>query len=296
MNRINKILGLGFTIALFSNCISLFAQDELNDLDKAIGDEVVYTAATFKSTHIINGHSIENMKKNQLDFRINHRFGQLNSGLYELFGLDNALINFSLDYGVTDNLMVGIRRGTYEKSYDGSLKYILFRQSTGKKNFPVTIDYYTDMSVNTLKITDPTRQDKFQHRLAFTHQLLVARKMGEKLSLQLSPSFVHRNQVASTDESDVYACGFGGRYKLTRRLSLTWEYFYSTHISSNYNPLALGFDLETGGHVFQLFLTNSRAMVEKGFIAETNSSFKNGGIFFGFNISRVFALGKNKTI
>ena len=169
---------------------------------------------------------------------------------------------------------------------------MLLRQSTGKKSFPVTVSYYADWSANTQIYSAPITQ-----RLAYTHQLFIARKFNEELSLQLSPSFVHRNLVEFNDVNDVFAIGFGGRYKFIRRVALTWEYFYSNHTAksdSYYNPIAIGFDIETGGHVFQLFITNSRPMVEKGLIAETTGNPRKGGLYLGFNMSRVFAIGKNK--
>jgi hypothetical protein len=277
--------------------VPVFSQDDdlLNILDEEVGEEINYTAYTFKTTRIINGHSIEQMKKRQLDFRVNHRFGQINSGAYELWGLDNAFINIAFEYGITDWLMAGIRRGTYQKTYDGSLKFRILRQSKGAKVMPVSLSYFTDMSINTLKVTDPNIEDNFVNRLAFTHQILVARKFSEKLSLQLTPSFVHRNLVNADEENDIYAIGIGGRYKFVRRVAFTFEYFYASHTANNenyFNPLALGVDIETGGHVFQLFFTNSRPMVEKGFLAETTGNWLDGGIYFGFNISRVFAIRK----
>ncbi len=285
----------------FALILSCSAQDDLLDiLDAEVEEEIEYTAYTFKSTRIINGHSIERMQKNQLDFRINHRFGEVNTGSYELWGLDNAIVNFSLEYGLTDWLMVGLRRGTYQKAYDGSMKLTLFRQSKGKRVMPVSISYLADMSINTLNVNlkDTTREDKFIHRLSFSHQLLIARKINDRFSLQLTPSYVHRNQVEYDEENDVFALGIGGRMKVTRRLSLTAEYFAASHTADNdkfFNPLSIGVDLETGGHVFQLFFTNSRPMVEKGYIAETTGDFLDGGIYFGFNISRVFAFsGKHK--
>jgi len=277
---------------------SCFAQDDLMDiLGEEVEEEIDYTAYTFKSTHIINGHSIEQMKKQQLDFRINHRFGQLNSGAYELWGLDNAVINFCFDYGITDWLMVGLRRGTYQKTYDGSLKFRILRQSKGKRVMPIALSYYVDMSINTLKVTDPNIEDIFSNRVAYAHQLLIARKFSEKISLQISPTFIHRNLVEANQENDVYAIGIGGRYKFIRRVAFTFEYFYSSNTADNdalYNSLSVGFDVETGGHVFQVFITNSKPMVEKGFIAETTGDWADGGIYFGFNISRVFAIGKVK--
>ncbi len=293
----NNLIRYTFVILLMSLIqINLSAQDDLLDiLDEEVEEEVDYTAYTFKTTRIINGHSIEQMKKRQLDFRINHRFGEVNKGAYELWGLDNALINLCFEYGATDWLMVGVRRGTYQKTYDGSLKFRILRQSKGLKVMPVSVSYYTNMSINSLKVTDPNIEDIFVNRLAFAHQLLVARKFSEKISLQLSPSFVHRNLVNADEENDVYAIGFGGRYKFARRVAFTFEYFYASHTADSeefFNPLSVGFDIETGGHIFQLFLTNSQPMVEKGFIAETKGSWADGGIYFGFNMSRVFAIRK----
>lgn len=285
-----------FLFIFFISFSSSFAQDDLMDiLDAEVEEEVEYIAYTFKSTHIVNGHSIERMKARQLDFRVNHRFGQLNTGAYEFWGLDNANINFSLDYGVTDWLMLGIRRGTYKKTYDGSLKLTLLRQSKGKKVMPVSLSYFGDMAIFTVKNTNPEIDDALIHRLSYTNQLLIARKISEEFSLQISPTFVHRNRVDYFEENDIMAIGLGGRYKITRRLSLTFEYFYTTHAGDSevfFNPLALGFDLETGGHVFQLFLTNSQQLVEHGVIAQTQGDYTKGGIYFGFNISRVFAIGK----
>lgn len=279
----------------------LIAQDDLFDiLDSEVEEEVEIVAYTFKSTRIINGHSIERMPTKQLDFRINHRFGQLNEGGYSLWGLDNALINFSFEYGINDWLMLGIRRGTNKKVYDGSVKVSIFRQTKGKKVMPVALSYYGDWSFKTLRgLNDlpnvgDAKWSEITPRFAYTHQLLIGRKFNEKISIQLSPSYVHRNLAKPGEENDIYALGIGGRYKFSRRVAFMWEYFYTNHVTSDniYKyPLAIGFDIETGGHVFQLFLTNSRAMVEDGFIGETTSSWSDGGIYFGFNISRVFAIG-----
>lgn len=143
----------------------------------------------------------------------------------------------------------------------------------------------------------------FTRRLSYTHQLLVARKFNEKISVQLMPTFVHRNFVSHYEPNDVYALGVGGRYKFHRRVAIMFEYFYCSHVSESqsndnlydrYNPLSIGFDIETGGHVFQLFLSNATIMEEAGFITETTGDILNGGIYFGFNISRVFAVGKSK--
>jgi hypothetical protein len=275
---------------------NVFAQDDLlGMLDEQIEQPPTEVAYTFKSTHIINSQDVERMKKGQLDFRINHRFGQINQGAYDFWGLDNALVSLDFGYGINDKIMVGLRRSSYNKTYDGSFKFTLLRQTEGSKVIPVAVSYYTNMAINTMK--DAQLDSSFSHRLSYTHQLLIAHKFNESLSLQLMPTYVHRNLVNFDEENNIYAVGFGGRYKFHRRLALTFEYFWASQTAASklyYNPLSLGIDLETGGHVFQLFLTNSRIMEESGFISETTGSWLDGGIYFGFNISRVFSLIKPK--
>lgn len=289
---------VSFLLVLLTLTVS--AQDDLMDLlnDNAAAD-TNYTTATFKSTRIMNGHSVERMPPGQLDFRISHRFGTVNSGAYEFFGLDQANIHFSLEYGIFNWLMIGAGRGTYEKTYDAFAKLTLLRQSSGARVMPVTVSFFTSAALNTVKWTDPERANYFSSRLSYTSQVLIARKISQGLSLQLSPSYVHRNLVATElDPNDLWAMGAGGRLKLSKRISLNAEYFYLVNADNTYmshpvyNPLSIGVDIETGGHVFQLILTNSLAMIEKGFIGETTGRWLNGDIHFGFNISRVFTLKK----
>jgi hypothetical protein len=278
----------------------IFAQEDLmNLLNQTAKPEINFTTATFKSTRIMNGHSIERMPPGQLDFRISHRFGRINTGPYELFGLDQANIHFSLEYGIFKWLMVGAGRGTYEKTYDGFAKFTLLRQSTGEKDMPVSVSAFSSVAINSLKWPDPTRTNYFSSRLSYVGQLLVARKISQVFSVQLTPSFVHRNMVTTElDPNDLWAIGAGGRMKLTKRISFNAEYFYlanpKTYFSKSvYNPLSVGVDIETGGHVFQILFTNSVAMIEKGFIGETTGQWKKGDIHLGFNISRVFTLKKH---
>jgi hypothetical protein len=283
-------------ILAFSNSY-LKAQDLDKLLDQAVGEETNYASATFKSTRIINGHSIERMPAGQLDFRINHRFGEINTGAYNLWGLDQANIHFSLEYGISNWVMVGVGRGTYEKTYDGFTKFSILRQSTGQRRMPISLSYLSSFSINTLKWTDPTTTLNFWDRASFVNQILIARKFNERFSFELNPTYVHRNMVATAlDPNDLIAMGAGARFKLTKRVSFNAEYYYVLPPLNNYqsqktyNPLSIGFDVETGGHVFQLFLTNSLAMIEKGFIGETTGQWNKGGIHLGFNISRVFDL------
>jgi hypothetical protein len=293
-----KQLSLFILILLFS--VSLFAQNDLlNLLNENTPPEINYTTATFKSTRIMNGQSVEKMPPGQLDFRISHRFGTLNSGAYNLYGLDQSNVHFGLEYGIFNWLMIGIGRGTYEKTFDGFTKFTLLRQSTGAKVMPVSISVFSSVALNSMKWTDHTRTNYFSSRLSYVGQILIARKINQSFSFQITPTYVHRNLVATElDPNDLWSLGTGGRMKLTKRISLNAEYYYLVNPKSYmsrqiYDPLSLGVDIETGGHVFQLFFTNSLAMIEKGFIGETTGSWKKGDIHFGFNISRVFTLKKH---
>jgi hypothetical protein len=285
-------------------CLSAQNDDLLSLLEEEKTTD--YATASFKANRVVNGHSIENTAKGVLDTKFSHRFNPLRQGLYDMFGLDGASIRIGADYGITDRLMVGAGRGTYEKTIDGFVKYKLLRQSSGLKNMPVTLAYVADIQINTLKFEDPSRDNKFTDRLAFTHQLLIGRKFSNRLSLQLMPTLIHRNLTSSPkDKNDVYAIGAAGRIKLTKRVALNAEYYFvpEGQLEAAYvNSLSIGFDIETGGHVFQLHFTNSPYMTYKGFVTDTQEDwfFKNNegkmlsGIRFGFNISRVFTLVKPK--
>ena len=257
-----------------------------------------YAAATFKSSRLINGHTIETLGKSVLDVKISHRFGTLNNGAYQLFGLDNATMRMGLDYGITNTLMVGIGRSTYQKTFDAFFKVKILRQSTGKKKMPVTVSYVPTFAIRTLDWGDSSQKYRFSSRLSYTHQLIIARKFSEAFSLQIMPTFIHRNlSPLIAEPNDLLAIGIGGRQKLTKRTSFNVEYYYMLpgyKIKGTTNSLSVGFDIETGGHVFQLHFTNTRAMTEKNFISETTGKWQKGDILFGFNISRVFNIGKKK--
>lgn len=298
----NIKVALGIIFLLFS--IQVFAQDD--DLDALLGsleqETTEYVTGTFKSTRVINLHSIEKVAAQSLDFRIAHRFGSLDGGAYEFFGLDQATIRLSLEYGVTNWLMVGVGRSTYEKTIDGFLKLNVLRQSTGKRNMPIGVSYFSSVTSNGLKWTNTDRTNYFRSRLAYVHQIIIARKMSNAISLQLSPTIVHKNLVATVDDQNVTgAVGLSGRIKLSKRVTWNAEYIYRVPPSIEtaaytdfYNSFSIGFDIETGGHVFALHVSNSLPMIEKGFITETNKSWENNGIHFGFNISREFTFRKIK--
>lgn len=289
-------------LLLISGC--MVAAQEI-DLNKELEDEkekpkTEYTINTFQSTRIINGHTTEITPKGYMDFRISHRFGTVNAGLYELFGLDNASFRMSFDFGLTPNLMVGVGRSTYQKQYDAFVKYRFLRQSKGERNMPISAAVASSVMVTTMKWQDPSRENLFSSRLQYAHQLIVARKFSEGTAIQLMPTIVHYNLVPkASDPNDIIAFGIGGRQRISKMVSVNAEYYYlipGYRFEGTTNSFSIGFDLETAGHVFQLHFTNSRGMTERTFISETAGSWGKGNILFGFNISRVFNLQKKKKL
>jgi len=253
-----------------------------------------YVSATFKSTRVIDGQSIENIGKGVLDFRISHRFGELNEGIQNLYGLDNATTKFGFDYGITNWLMIGVGRSSYEKEYDGFIKVKLVHQTIDDR-VPVSVSYYTSMSVQTMEVINiPGYTYYFSNRLFYANQLLIARKFNNVFSFQLMPTYLHYNLVENAnDPNEVFAMGIGGRLKVSKHVAITAEYYYNIpghKLSGFNNPVSAGIDIETGGHVFQLFLTNSANLTDHTFIAETFGNVTKGAIHLGFNISRVFTV------
>lgn len=276
-------------VVLIVSWTGILAQDDLLALVEEESSETTFTEATFKGTRLINGHSIETRKKGVLDFIISHRFGTLNGGSYELWGLDQADIRLGLEYAVTDQLYIGLGRSSFEKTYDGFVKYRILRQEDGGGGMPISLTLFNSLAIKTLR--NRTVDPSFVQKLASTHQLLIARKMSPKVSLQVMPTLVHKNLILEEEtNNDAFAIGMGGRVKISQRVALVVEYYYQLQkiVDSTFNPIAIGFDIETGGHVFQLQFTNARAMVPKGFITETTEDFFDGGVHFGFNISRTF--------
>ena len=293
---------------IFTTCslllgITVNAQTDLMDeLEKNQTPTTNFASATFKTTRIVSGHSVETVAAKHLDFRISHRFGAVNSGYEELFGLDQSQIRFGLEYGVTDKLTIGLGRNSYQKTYDYYAKYKLLRQSTGKTTIPFTVSLLGAAFTNTMATQPSAQFYNNLERQTYCGQILIARKFGERVSLQLSPSILHRNKTENIDDANtLYSLGMGGRFKLTKRTSLNVEYFYTpttlgdvTQRNAQYtNALSIGFDIETGGHVFQLHFTNSKGMSEKYLIGQTTGKWSAGDIFYGFNISRVFSFEKS---
>lgn len=292
----NKLYILGTLLLLAFN---VQAQDDLLDM---LGNDKTtdYASNSFKGTRVINSHSMEMLHPGTMDFRILHRFGRIDQGAYQLFGLDQAAMRMGFDFGLTKNLMVGVGRSTNKKELDGVLKYRLLWQSKGEKKMPVSVIAVAGMTVNGLK--DPISvsgvETTFSRRLGYYYSVIVGRKFSERFSLQLSPTLVHQNIVSSeVVPNNLYALGVGGRFKVTQRLALVWDYSYAFNRFPGiaaYNPLSLGIDIETGGHVFQLHFSNAVGMNERAFLTDSNGQYFKGEIQFGFNLSRVFQLKKQK--
>jgi len=297
----------------------LLAQDE--DLLSLVDDgpkksEPVY--ATFKTFRLGNAQTIETVKKNHLDFRIAHRFGNIynsdlanpiNETFQSFFGFDNNQdIRFSFDYGVTDNITIGIGRSAMGKLFDGSLKWKLLKQTSDFK-VPVSITFFGDLGYTFAPTSviyggiNKTFKTNELHRFNYISQLIIASKLHKAISLEILPTYVHRNFIvqrinSNNDAEDVngfFSLGFGGRVKLTKRVCLIGDYFYNFADFFKNNdavkmPLSFGVELETGGHVFSLFFTNASGLIENNFIPNTFDSWSKGQVKFGFNISRTFAL------
>jgi hypothetical protein len=250
--------------------------------------------ATFKGTHIINSQSVETPGQRTLIFLIQHRFGTLNSGAYNFFGLDQAVLRLSFEYGLSDRLAVGVGRSSQEKTFDGFLKYRAIQQSTGAGAVPVSVTLFASSAITTLRFNEVNDRN-LGSRVTYAYQALIARKFSPDLSVQLMPTLIHRNYVATAaEQNDVYALGGALRQKITKRTALTADYYYlfPGNTATNFrNALGVGVDIETGGHVFQLHVTNSLGMTEKFFVPETTGKFFAGDLYFGFTVARNFTVG-----
>ncbi|MFZ1806439.1 MAG: DUF5777 family beta-barrel protein [Cyclobacteriaceae bacterium] len=284
-----------FLILLVLSVFGVYGQDDLmNELQEGQSEKTDYILQTFNGTRIINGQSVETKGKGELEFIFSHRFGRINSGSYNFWGLDDAFVRLGLEYGITDRLGVGIGRSSTDKTFDGFVRYKVLRQSSGSTNIPFTLTAISTGYIKTSPQAKFNPQVTTNDRMAYSLELLVGKKFSPNFSLQITPVFVHRNTVSQMIENnDDIAIGIGGRHKITRSLSVTGEYFYrlNPHAnSSRSDAMGLGLDIETGGHVFQLIFTNSLGLFTRSVVSETQGDFFDGDIHFGFNISRNFQL------
>jgi hypothetical protein len=281
-----------------------FSQGLLDELEETTPKQKEYATGTFKGVRVINGHSVELPGKGELLFMIQHRFGSVKGGIVDLFGLDLAGIRFGLEYTLPfhdGRICIGIGRSNYLKVWDGFVKYQILRQSKGPKSFPFTIDLYANMGISTVNFADPDRNNYFTSRLSYSFQVLWARKFCRWFSMQITPVVCHQNLVPlKEDQNTTFHLGFGGKFRISNRISISAEYFWPV-AGQNFadvnnlpikGPLSIGVDWETGGHVFQFMLSNSQATYDNSFIAGTTQDWLNGDIHIGFNIQRTFSFKK----
>jgi hypothetical protein len=298
----NKVL----LILLCFLSITLNAQEDLlNMLEEEIESEKSpeKVIAIFKAIKLINANTIVTTKKKTLDFNITHRFGNMEIGdevgYHTYWGMDNASnIRFSLDYGLTDKISIGFGRSKVAEHIDANIKFRFLDQK--KEGMPISVAYYANTAI-TAVATIP--QDDFMNRLSYTYQLIIASKLNRFISLEVLPTLVHKNYVDQTilhpdsstvDKNDLFAIGFAGRIKITKRLAFVFDYFvpfskFRDNQNGYYNALGLGVEIETGGHVFHVNVCNSVGIIENDYLPSTRSSWEKGEYKLGFNISRVFS-------
>lgn len=293
-----------FILLAFTNTTSFFAQspdDLLNMVEEKPKKEFV--SATFKTTRLINFHTVEVLSRRSLDFRISHRFGDINSGAYNAWGIDGgANIRLSLEYCHGSRLMFGIGRTSGKKIADAFLKYRLLKQTTKGGGMPVSVTLFTSVYHTFMQNVIIDGVNKYQtvpDRLSYCNQIMIGRKFTSRFSFQLTGAMVHVNLVDKIfDKNDCFVLGAVTRFKFAKRQAITLEYGYRLNKYSKdkyYDSFGIGYDLETGGHVFQIHVTNSFGLTEDQYYMYTNTSWNNWGVRLGFNISRVFSLqGKHK--
>lgn len=284
---------------LFMCCMAFVCMPAINgqDLMEILEEEeeiqAEYAVNTFFSTRVIAGQSVENPYPGNLIFVISHHFGQLSLDFDEFFGFDYATTRIGIDYGVNDRLAFSIGRSGYEHTFDVFFKYKLFRQQSGLKEVPLTLSWFSGAYIKGQKWEEEEEEYDFKHRMSYVHQLLLARQFSRQFSLQFTPAWVRKTQVKEAiDPSNYFILGLGGRLRITDWIAISAEYFYRLNepeTYDSYNAFSVGFDLDTGGHVFQLHFTNSQPMFEPGFLTDTRGSWFDGDIYFGFHITRTFS-------
>lgn len=297
--KLKKVFPLLFSLLLFSSSASAQDDELFDELEAMMKTEKTEVIAAFKSTRVILAPSIERVQKKQLHFRVSHLFSPISLGYREFFGLDQLVnMNLSLEYGLNNYVQLGLARSNkVDKTLMPNIKVSIIRQSKGENSFPFYVSYFGNLDWKTNTYSSQAQNDYFVGRLDYVNMLLIARKFNRNLSIQLSPSWLHRNLTSNPSEpNDLYSLGFSGRYMVNDHMSINWEYFYtyptSETVKAINNPLSLGVDIETGGHVFQLYFSNASALHPGKFLMNQNQSFFDGTIQFGFSIMREFNLNR----
>ncbi len=287
---------LVLTLTILSSTISL-AQDDEWDLE-----DVESSVVLFNDTRVINGHSSKTLEKGMWDLRITHRFGDVavpNAGR-TLFGLDNSTdIRIAIEYGITDKLMAGIGRSKgfapYSQYWDGLVKYAIVNQS---EKSPVSVSFVSSVFATSMQAaTDSTAITSFSkvaHRFSYYSQIILAKNLFDKLTLQIAPGMLYRNFVAHDDQNLNFSLGSSLRYNFYKKLSFLVEHYalFRTNNTINnveyVNPLGIGLEIKTFSHVFQINFMNSEAIGEGQFLPYTLGKWVDGRFRFGFTISRHF--------
>lgn len=273
-------------LSMLSSAFAFGQEDLLKDID-TITTNTENSQPAFKALQIVTGQSTKLTAKNEWYIVVAHRFGDINKGFKTFFGLDDASTKLGMIYGVTDGISLSLSRETNLKTFEGGVKYRLVKQND---NFPVDIVGYNVLALNTELSKDNFPHLEFGDRLSYLTQALISRRFSDKFSLQLTPSYVHKNLYEpAIEDKNQFLTGVGGRYKISKRVSVNAEYFINfDHHSFYKNPLSLGVDIETGGHVFQLLFTNSQLNSDIGYLTNATGDWGKGHFFFGFNLYRVF--------
>jgi hypothetical protein len=280
------------TLLLLLSTLAIVAQNDLlNEIDIETENET-YEPPAFKAMKIGNLQSTKIANKGDFYMTVSHRFGTLKNGLTTFFGFDDANTKIQLLYSFIDGIQLSISRESLNRTYASALKVRLLKQST---TFPVNIVAYGTVNINTLIDTKQHPNLKFGDKMSYASQLLISRRISKNLSLLVAPSFVRQNlqdlRITKELNHNQFVLGFGGRMKVSKRMSINADYAFNFNRSKNSlynNPLTFGLDIETGGHVFQLLFSNAQSTNEPGFLSNAEGDWANGNVFFGFNIVRVF--------
>jgi len=279
-------------LVLFFSSIAIAQDDLLDELNEVTEEEKKFELPAFKAMKIMNLQSTKVAEKGDLYLYVSHRFGTLQDGLTTFFGLDNANTKIELVYGFWEGIQLGVGRESIGETYNMSLKVKLGRQSdTNIFNYV----FYTTVNINTQLDDDVLTDLEFSDRMSYATQLLVSRRFSDAFSLELAPSYIRQNyqnlNIVGEANYNQFAMGIGGRYKISKRVSINADYAYNFNRSSTslyQNPFTIGVDIETGGHVFQLLFANAQSTNEPGFLSNAEGDWRDGDIFLGFNIVRVF--------
>ncbi|MEQ3500054.1 MULTISPECIES: DUF5777 family beta-barrel protein [Tenacibaculum] len=284
---------INFLFILLFLSLSMNAQDDLLDeLDNETKHTKQFDLPAFKAMQIGNLQSTKIADKGDLYLVVAHRFGSLKDGIDEFFGLDQANTKIQLLYSFWDGIQLGLSRDSFEKTYSGTAKVRITKQSN---KFPLNLVVYASADINSELKKKNYPNLRFGDRMSYTFQLLASRRVSKSFSLELAPSFVRQNlqdlNATKTRNHNQFLMGVGGRLKVSKRMSINLDYACNFNKDSNSvynNPLTLGVDIETGGHVFQLLFSNARGSNDSAFLTKTQGDWDKGDISFGFNVVRVF--------